>query len=469
MKKCKFCDAELPENVTLCPECGKENQSSEEETAVMDETPTAAETPEETPKKEKKPASKLEIAILVALIAVLIALVGVLISQHTDKKPAAEVQEESQTVYTTPADGNPDDVTCKGSYTVSDDVLAKNRETVVATCGDAELTVGLLQTYYWMEVRSFLSTYGAYAAYFGLDVNQSFDTQMCGVADGVTWQQYFLESALNSWQTYQAMDHEAKANKVVLSDDIANIIASLDADLEEAAKTGGFDSVEAMLHDTMGPGATAEEYKTYMTVYYEGYGFYQNWAMENIPTAEEIESYFAEHEEDYADNGITKDSASIDVRHILVTPESSEDEAGESTITEEAWAGALAKANDILQEFNDGEKTEESFAQLAGKYTQDPGSATNGGLYTGVTEGQMVPEFNDWCFDASRKTGDTDIVKTSYGYHVMYFVNRNILWKQYAEQDMTNELSSQFVEGVAVKYPISVDFGKLMLGNLNLA
>ncbi len=33
----------------------------------------------------------------------------------------------------------------------------------------------------------------------------------------------------------------------------------------------------------------------------------------------------------------------------------------------------------------------------------------------------MVQAFNDWCFDGSRKPGDTGIVETNYGYHVMYF------------------------------------------------
>ena len=51
------------------------------------------------------------------------------------------------------------------------------------------------------------------------------------------------------------------------------------------------------------------------------------------------------------------------------------------------------------------------------------------GLYTEILQGQMVTEFNDWCFDASRKAGDTGIVYNdgSYiGYHVMYFVGEDI-------------------------------------------
>lgn len=34
----------------------------------------------------------------------------------------------------------------------------------------------------------------------------------------------------------------------------------------------------------------------------------------------------------------------------------------------------------------------------------------------------MVTNFNDWCFDASRKAGDTGIVESDYGYHIIYFI-----------------------------------------------
>ena len=34
----------------------------------------------------------------------------------------------------------------------------------------------------------------------------------------------------------------------------------------------------------------------------------------------------------------------------------------------------------------------------------------------------MVTNFNDWCFDEVRKPGDTGIVESTYGYHVMYYV-----------------------------------------------
>ena len=121
----------------------------------------------------------------------------------------------------------------------------------------------------------------------------------------------------------------------------------------------------------------------------------------------------------------------VNVRHILIQPEASElseDDEGYEDDVAAKDAEAAQKAQDILDEWKAGDATEESFAALANKLSEDPGSNTNGGLYKQVYKGQMVSEFNDWCFDESRKAGDTGIVANdaaggSYiGYHVMYFV-----------------------------------------------
>lgn len=96
-------------------------------------------------------------------------------------------------------------MTCKGSYTAEDEAVVSAREKVVATAGEYELTLGQLQVYYWMEFRNFMSQYGTYASYFGLDVSKPLDTQMCsGLEEARTWQQFFLEGALNSWNNYRA-------------------------------------------------------------------------------------------------------------------------------------------------------------------------------------------------------------------------------------------------------------------------
>ena len=64
----------------------------------------------------------------------------------------------------------------------------------------------------------------------------------------------------------------------------------------------------------------------------------------------------------------------------------------------------------------------------------------NGGLYENIYPGQMVEPFEDWCYDAARATGDTGIVETTYGYHVMYFVGNT--GETYRDQMIRQELTS---------------------------
>ena len=133
----------------------------------------------------------------------------------------------------------------------------------------------------------------------------------------------------------------------------------------------------------------------------------------------------------------------INVRHILIQPEESElssDDEGYEADVEAKDAEAKQKAEDLLAQWQAGEATEESFAELAKENTADS-NAEQGGLYENVTRGSMVTEFNDWCFDPARQAGDTGIVKTTYGYHIMYFVGTapETFW----ELQVTNALKSE--------------------------
>ena len=117
----------------------------------------------------------------------------------------------------------------------------------------------------------------------------------------------------------------------------------------------------------------------------------------------------------------------VNVRHILVSFEggTTDETTGVVTYSDEEKAAAKAKAEEILAAYEAGKKTEDAFAALATEKTTDPGSKDSGGLYENVYPGKMVAAFNDWCFDAARKTGDTRLVETEYGYHVMYFVGNS--------------------------------------------
>ena len=507
--KCKYCQAELEDGNFVCPACGKENETPEavEEAAAVEETPVAeapaAEETAEAPAAEEAPAQqpaeekaepeikegkkaapgKIALAIVagVVVLAILVALVVSGIdgkgegaaeeTQAATEATGAATEAEETTPATNPADGNPDDATCKGSYTVTDDEIAASADTVVATMGDVELTNGQLQVFYWMEVLNFLDNYGDYAAYCGMDYTQPLDTQLCEDGSDVTmtWQQYFLSSALDAWMSYQSLTLEAEAAGFQMPDDFQTWLDELPASLDESALSNDLADGTKLVHSLVGMGASVEDYVNYMKLYNVGYYYFNELYSQIDLTAEEIEAYFAENEEAYAESDITKDSGVyIDVRHILLQPEGgTTDDDGNTTYSDEEWEACRASAQAVLDQWLAGDMTEDSFAALANEYSADS-DGTDGGLYSDVYQGQMVEAFDDWCFDESRQVGDYGLVKTEYGYHVMYFSGSRDIWYVNAEYDLTSERASALIPAALEKHPATIDYSAIELGYVDL-
>ena len=156
--------------------------------------------------------------------------------------------------------------------------------------------------------------------------------------------------------------------------------------------------------------------------------------------------------------------ATASVRHILIKAEAAED----GTYTDEAKTAAKERAEEILAEYKAGEKTEESFAALAEQYSEDEGSKTKGGLYENIYQGQMVQEFNDFCF-GGHKPGDTAIVygeSGSYaGYHVIYYVGDGPLYSSYiAKTALQNEAMSEWTSELNDAVEVTEGFGFRFVG-----
>ena len=113
------------------------------------------------------------------------------------------------------------------------------------------------------------------------------------------------------------------------------------------------------------------------------------------------------------------------IRHILVEFEGgTEDENGNITYSEEEKAAALKQAEDLLELYKAGGETEDVFAELATANTDDLASSPSGGLYEDITpqQGVYVESFTNWAIDPNRVAGETGIIESEYGYHVMYYV-----------------------------------------------
>ncbi len=326
----------------------------------------------------------------------------------------------------------------------------------------AEITNAELNYYYWGEYYYYVQNYGYY-----FDPTVALDQQ--AYSDDMTWDDYFLACACSSIQQIQALKQAAEAEGYVMPDDYQEQYDSTIDSMADYALSAGFaDSngngdVLAYIQDSYGTSATEDSFTAYLydSYYVTAYSDEIYYGPEY--TDAEIEAYYDENSDLFLAYGIEKtDIPDVNVRHILISPEDVEvDEDADSTeqtaAEDAAKADALTKAAGILEEWEAGEATEESFAELANNYSEDTGSNTTGGLYEDVYPGEMVTEFNDWCFDESRQPGDTDIVESSYGYHIMYFVGftDTYYWKEVTENELRYNDYSDALNALVENYTIT--------------
>jgi hypothetical protein len=241
----------------------------------------------------------------------------------------------------------------------------------------------------------------------------------------MNWEQYLLELSINTWQRYLVLGKMAEDAGFTLSQESLAELQSIRTEMEASAKERGLDSADALIAQEMGEGVTLDDYIAYMELYYLGEEYFAQ-VYNNVPyTQQDLENYYTANLEALTTARLTKEAGYIgDVRHILIMPEGGElDANGNKVYTEEALQEALKEAENIKAMWDNGGKTEELFIDLTGKYTQDTGYDYNGGLYTDIySESSYVPEFLAWAIDPENKPGDCEIVRTDYGYHIMYMI-----------------------------------------------
>lgn len=442
-----------------------------------------------------------------AVAAVMISLLVLTGCQNTVENPPAEATaaviaetlppetEPTEPPPTSPPDGNPDDVTCKGSYTTEAMEVAQNAQKTVATIGDYELSNALLQIYYQMAVN----TYRQAGHETAPDFSQSLDTQLCPLeGTAITWQQYFLQQALNSWQSHVAMVDRSKTAQLPLEEAydrneqkheenlktrIYNLdllygyntdyeineahqtyLDSLPTLLEALAAEKGCTTTAALANQLAGIGTNDSYLLEYAQLMNEGYMYATTLSYYIEPTAEEVEAYFTENEAAYAQQGITRDNRYVNLRQILLVPENAAvAEDGTVTASDADWEACLASAEALMKKWKK-DKSEANFAQMAFDNSADTGSNINGGLYSNLSKGQLTQELDEWCFDEARQTGDTAIIRTDCGYHIVYFCAPTEVWYHQAEADLiTGTLYREIAETV-LKYPTTVDYSAICLG-----
>lgn len=466
---CKNCGALLEEETTRCPVCGVDNgveavaetvqdtpaedvaEMTDDAAAEMTEESSAitAEEPVQSTPETAKPKKKVwKLALLIGGAVVLTALLVFVVLQSLGVSLFARVDafEDRQT------------------YTVSDEKAAKTADKVIATAGTRELTNSQLQVYYWMQITDYLNYYGAH-----FDYSQPLDTQVFSESAGTTWQQYFLNVATQTWHRYATLCMLAEEKGYVLSDAQQAQLDQMAASLEKTAVSEGFGSAAEMLAGDMGAAATVEAYVSFMRDYTLALEYFNSEYQQLTPTMDEIDAYYTAHEAVFIKNGIVKGGEKlVDVRHILLYPEGAAAGADNTDkCTQEQWEACRLEAQALLEQWQK-DPTEENFSALAAKHSADS-SATNGGLIDGIYQGQTVDNFDAWVFAEDRKYGDCDVVKTEYGYHLIYYVQAEEEWIGTARNSLISEKANAIIADGQTKWPMEVRYHAIALGDLILA
>ncbi len=136
------------------------------------------------------------------------------------------------------------------------------------------------------------------------------------------------------------------------------------------------------------------------------------------------------------------ETPSADVRVIIPT----EDKTGE----------------EILDEWKSGAATEDSFAELCKKYTQDTSAVENGGLFEQVTKTGMTEELSSWIFDSSRQAGDTVSITVNDTTYVLYYIGQDQPeWKINIKNTLVSDTMSQYMQDITADVTVEDPKGKL--------
>jgi parvulin-like peptidyl-prolyl isomerase len=255
--------------------------------------------------------------------------------------------------------------------------------------------------YYWGQFYQLYSQYGNTLSYMGLDMKKPFEDQKFD--ETRTWADFFTDYALMQWTRDVAISEAVAKEGYTLSEAQKGQLQAMLDNLETDATKAGYANGEEYLKHAFDLSVDVESYIAYTTTSYINSSY--------------LSSKYKEFQEEGKVNpGNHKDVYYIDIRHVLIKFADS---------TEGAKTAAKKEAEALYEAFKQN-PTMDAFAAMAKEHSDDNangtgGSAANGGLIEKVYPGQMVENFDKWCFAADRKAGDHGLVETEYGWHLMYF------------------------------------------------
>lgn len=204
--------------------------------------------------------------------------------------------------------------------------------------------------------------------------------------------------------TLTNMIDEFIVNKEIKTDDDAKSYADSQlSSYKQSYKSYGQDFNQAL---TNAGYENEDAFKDELIVEYKKKIVTENYVKDEVITNDDIDKYYDE-----------KVFGDIEARHILISPNTKDDMTDDEK--EEAEKKAKKEAEDIIKKLDDGE----DFAKMAKEYSDDEGTASDGGKLT-VTYGSVVDEF--WDGTVKLKDGEYSKkpVKSEYGYHIIYRIKQ---------------------------------------------
>ena len=432
-------------------------------------------------------------------------------------------------------------------------------ETYVVVNGEAVNKVEF-DYQYNLTKNNYITQYGSYLTYFGLDTSKDLSTQM--YSDTLTWQDYFEQNAVESLKQNKALMAEAKAAGFTY--DTTDEYNTFKETIKTSAASAGISEKE-YVRSIYGSYATMGRIEEYVKNDMVMNAYYQKLQEDNAPGDDEIQSYYEENkatydsvdyrlttieadlptepteladpvEETAADTtGTTDGTAATDSTQdtayqpsdaeiakamedakvladdaeqtVAKDGEAHENEkkssvnylisdwlfddarkAGDTTVITNDnshcyYAVAFEKryldetpsadvrviiptedktGEEILEEWKNGAATEDSFAELCKKYTQDTSAVENGGLFEQVTKTGMTEELSNWIFDSSRQAGDTVAITVSDSTYVLYYIGQDQPeWKINIKNTLVSDTMSQHMQDISADVTVEDPKGKL--------
>ena len=409
--------------------------------------------------------------------------------------------------------------------------------------------------------NNYITQYGSYLSYFGLDTTKDLSSQM--YSDTLSWKDYFEQNAVESLKQNKALMAAAKAEGFTY--DTTDEYKTFEETIKTSAASAGVSEkeyVRSIYGDYATMGRIAEYVKNDMVMN----AYYQKLEEDNAPADDEIQSYYDENKANYdsVDYRLTTIEADLPTEPTELADPVDETAAADTTGTTDGTTAAdstqdtayqpsdaeIAKAmedakvladdaeqtvakdgeahenekktsvnylisdwlfddarkagdttvitndnshcyyvvafekryldetpsadvrviiptedksgEEILDEWKNGAATEDSFAELCKKYTQDTSAAENGGLFEQVTKTGMTEELSNWIFDSSRQAGDTVAITVNDTSYVLYYIGQDQPeWKINIKNTLVSQAMSQYVEDITADVTVEDPKGKL--------